>query len=126
MTTTILTQAGFVSFENGENKVYATVSGMSVSAAVNQLSKSQIIELGESNPETVNGCKYIGNGKVFKIFKHKARAPHLWNNLEEAIEMSKKVAKSLEVVSFFMGQCKIATMKGGIVRMVDNPLPQLI
>ncbi|GIV35415.1 MAG: hypothetical protein KatS3mg031_2950 [Chitinophagales bacterium] len=99
-----------------------------LSASVNELPKSVKEEIGEKMPETVFGQKYLGNGKVFNVFRGNCAGawPYQFRNIDDAVEAFKRVRHEGETGRVFSGNLWIGNIINDVFQPLEKPIAQLL
>jgi len=127
-----LTQAGFQHFSYNENAVMVFLSGKPISAAVNELPKYMKDEIGDAMPEKVFGQKYLGNGKIFNIFRGNCSnaRPFQFESIEKAIEAFTQIRwekeGKKENAKIFSGNMWLGNIVNDEFQPLEKPVMQLL
>lgn len=123
-----LTQKGFQTFNHNQKSVMVFFNGKPLSASVNELPKYMKEEIGDKMPEKVFGQKYIGNGKIFNVFKGNCShsKPFQFENIEKAIEAFKQVRTKKEKAKVFCGNNWIGNIINDEYQPLEKPIMQLL
>jgi hypothetical protein len=127
-----LTQAGLQTFYVYEDRFMVFLSGKPLCAAINELPKNVKKEIGDSMPEKVFGHKYLGNGKILKVFRGNCSGsvPYQFENIQEAIECFKKVRwekqGKKEKAKVFCGNMWVGNIINDEYKPLERPIMQLL
>ena len=127
-----LTQSGFQYFSYNENSIMVFLSGKPISAAINELPKYMKEEIGDAMPEKVFGKKYLGNGKIFNIFRGNcSRAiAFQFESIEKAMEAFKQIRWEKEGMKekakVFSGNMWLGNIVNDEFQPLEKPVMQLL
>ena len=127
-----LTQSGFQHFAYNENEVMVFLSGKPISATVNELPKYMKDEIGDTMPDEVFGQKYLGNGKIFKIFRGNCSnsRPFQFESIEQAIEAFTQIRwekeGKKETAKIYSGNMWIGNIVNDEFQPLEKPVMQLL
>lgn len=131
-TTMRLVQGGFQTFAYNENSIMVFLSGKPISAAVNELPAYVKSEIGDAMPEKVFGQKYIGNGKIFNIFRGNCAnaRPFQFDGIEKAVDAFKQIRWEKEgrkeMAKVFSGNMWIGNIVNDEFQPLEKPVMQLL